>query len=163
MMIDMHWATPHLHAAHELTYFERLVVHAVRQWANDRSRWCEVVLELNRAWGPRRATLLSKTLADLFHEIGIAARRTIRLFPPVCCHVGYDELALLNLLAAQQRGASIHAEALLAWLVDPRGRTRIRGLSEEAARTIFDAGYEFPLRTTEAPARTAQRALRIAS
>jgi hypothetical protein len=144
----MNQATPFLHAADDLNYIERLFVHAIRQWAADRKRWPQVVLEFNRACGPRRASRICDDLARLFAAIGTGARRTIRLHPPVCCHVGHDEIAVLNLLAAHQRGAHAHAEALRVWLLCPCERAGVFTLCDDIARGVFEAGYEFQWRVS---------------
>jgi len=133
--------------AHDLNYMERLVLHALRQWVQNRDLWSEVVLEFNRACGPRTATRLCDGLDQLFRDLGIQARRHLRLYPPVCCRISQDELCILNLLAAHQAGEVRHAQALLQWLV-PNTAVRPIGLvSKSIARELFETGYTLEYRT----------------
>ncbi|MEP4887021.1 MAG: hypothetical protein ABJ215_11680 [Alphaproteobacteria bacterium] len=127
--------------ANDLNYMERLVLHALRQWVQNRARWSEVVLEFNRVCGPRTATRLCEALDNLFCDIGIEARRHLRLYPPVGCHVSQDELCILNLLAAHQAGDDSHAEALLRWLVPDTAADRIGLIARKIARILFETGY----------------------
>lgn len=127
--------------AHDLSYMERLVLHALRQWVRNRALWSEVVLEFNRACGPCAATRICESLDALFHELGVEARRNLRLYPPVCCHVSKDELCVLNLIAAHQAGAGPHADALLHWLVPGRAVARISDCARQIARELFETGY----------------------
>ena len=107
----------------------------------NRACWSEIVLEFNRACGPRTATRLCEALDSLFRDVGIEARRQLRLYPPVCCHVSPDELCILNLLAAHQAGEARHADALLLWLVPNKAARRIRESTREIARMLFETGY----------------------
>ncbi|HCP00609.1 MAG TPA: hypothetical protein DIT35_03870, partial [Rhodospirillaceae bacterium] len=74
-------------------------------------------------------------------DLGVEARRHLRLYPPVCCHVSKDELCVLNLIAAHQAGASRHADALLHWLVPCTAAPRIRLCARQIARDLFETGY----------------------
>jgi len=38
-MIEMSWSMPLPESSRQPTYVERLLVHALRQWVADRSRW----------------------------------------------------------------------------------------------------------------------------
>lgn len=134
-------------SAHDLNYMERLLLHALRQWVQDRARWNEVVLEFNRACGPRNATRLCEALDRLFRDLGAAARRHLRLYPPVCCHVSQDELCMLNLFATHQAGASLHADALLLLLVRESAAPRIRDSARTIALVLFETGYFLKPRT----------------
>jgi hypothetical protein len=141
-------ASPTAHPiANDLTYMDRLVLHALRQWVQNRARWSEVVLEFNRACGPRTATRLCEALDDLFRDIGVEARRHLRLYRPVCCHVSRDELCILNLLAAHQAGEVLHAEALLRWLVPEPAVRRIGQRARQIARILSETGYTLKYRT----------------
>jgi len=134
---------------HDLNYTERLVLHALRQWVQNRALWSEVVLEFNRACGPRAATRLCDALDELFCDLGINARRHLRLYPPLCCQISQDELCVLNLIAAQQAGASRHAAAILDWLVPEAAARRIGQCTREIARELFETGYTLNHRTSE--------------
>ena len=133
--------------AHDLNYMERLVLHALRQWVHNRARWSEIILEFNRVCGPRTATRLSEALDELFRDIGIGARRHLRLYPPVCCQVSQDELCILNLIAAHQAGAGLHADALLRWLVPETATGRIRQCAKQIAWILYETGYTLTIRT----------------
>jgi len=137
----------HQPTAHDLNYMERLVLHALRQWVRNRAGWSEIVLEFNRACGPRTATRLCEALDDLFRGVGIEARRHLRLYPPVCCRVSQDELCILNLIAARQAGAGQHADALLLWLVPESAAVRICESTRMIARELFESGYVLEYRT----------------
>jgi hypothetical protein len=146
--MNMTAASPTAHLnANDLTYMDRLVLHALRQWVQNRERWSEVVLEFNRACGPRTATRLCEALDDLFRDIGVEARRHLRLYPPVCCHVSRDELCILNLLAAHQAGEVLHAEALLRWLVSEPAARRIGQRARQIAQIMYETGYTLKYRT----------------
>ena len=133
--------------AHDLNYMERLLLHALRQWVQNRDCWSEIVLEFNRACGPRTATRICEALDRLFRDVGSAARRHLRLYPPVCCQVSQDELCILNLFAAHQAGAGSHADALLLWLVPTAAASRIRETARAIARELFETGYILEYRT----------------
>ena len=141
---------PHQPTAHDLNYMERLLLHALRQWVQNRAHWSEIVLEFNRACGPRTATRLCEALDEFFRDVGIEARRHLRLYPPVCCHVSPDELCILNLLAAHQAGEARHADALLLWLVPNKAARRIRESTRMIARLLFETGYILNHRTQPA-------------
>jgi hypothetical protein len=128
-------------SAHDLNYMERLVLHALRQWVQNRAQWSEVVLEFNRACGPRTATRLCDALDELFRDLGIRARRHLRLYPPVCCHISQDEICVLNLLAAYQAGEVLHAQAMLQWLVPNTAVRKIGLCAKSIARELFETGY----------------------
>lgn len=127
--------------SHDLAYIERLLLHALRQWVTSRERWPDIVLEFNRTCGPRPASRLCETLESLFHTLGLHARHRVRHYPTACCHVSHDELCLLNLLAAQQNGATLHTEALLRWMVSRVGIRQVRTQTRTIAECLFEAGY----------------------
>lgn len=143
--------------ADELTYMERLLLHSLRQWVQSRKRWSEIVLEFNRACGPRTATRLCEALDGLFRDVGVEARRQLRLYPPVCCHISQDELCLLTLLAAYQAGEILHAEALLRWLVPETAARRIGQSAKQIAGILFEAGYILRYKAPAAVGRRADR------
>ena len=140
----------HRPTAHDLNYMERLILHALRQWVHNRARWSEIILEFNRACGPQMATRLCEALDELFHDIGIEARRNLRLYPLICCQISQDELCILNLIAAQQAGAAPHAEALLQWLVPKSAVGRVGQCTRLIALTLFETGYALKYRTQPA-------------
>jgi len=81
-MSDMNSATvSHLDSG-RLSYTERLILQALRQWVADQKRWPDVVLEFNRTCGPRAATRICDALESAFRTLGLHARRQIRLHPP---------------------------------------------------------------------------------
>ena len=133
--------------AHELNYSERLVLHALRQWVQNRALWSKVVLEFNRTCGPSKATEICEALDRLFRELGTTARRNLRLHKPVSCRVSPDELCLLNLIAAHQAEAACHADGLMRWLVPYWEAQRIGDQCRQIARMLFDAGYTLEHRT----------------
>jgi hypothetical protein len=137
----------HHPTSHDLNYMERLVLHALRQWVHNRARWSEIILEFNRACGPQIATRLCEALNELFHDIGIEARRHLRLYLPVCCQVSQDELCILNLIAAHQADAGPHAKALLRWLVPESAVGRIEQSTMLIAQTLYETGYALEHRT----------------
>ena len=143
--------------AGDLAYMERLLLHSLRQWVQNRARWSEIVLEFNRACGPRTATRLCEALDELFRDVGVETRRHLRLYPPVCCHVSQDELCLLTLLAAHQAGEVLHAEALLRWLVPETAARRIGQRAMLIAGILFEAGYILRYRTPPAIGRRSDR------
>lgn len=132
---------PNRPSARDLNYMERLVLHALRQWVQNRAQWSEVVLEFNRACGPCTATRMCDALDELFRDLGIHARRHLRLYPPVCCHISRDEICILNLLAAYQAGEVLHAQAMLQWLVPITAIRKIGLCSRSIARELFETGY----------------------
>ncbi|MBS29253.1 MAG: hypothetical protein CL566_10095 [Alphaproteobacteria bacterium] len=146
----------------ELSYIERLLLHALRVWVARRDRWPEIVLEFNRACGPLPATRICETLQDLFHVLGIHARHRIRLCPMVCCHVSHDELCLLNLVAAQQDGAVVHADALTRWLVGNGAIDCVDAHTRTVAQHLYETGYTLERRyldTVALPEQTPVRQL----
>lgn len=147
-------------SAQELSYIERLLLHALRVWVARRDRWPEVVLEFNRACGPHPATGICETLEDLFHVLGIHARRHIRLCPMVCCHVSHDELCLLNLMAAHQEGAVLHANALTRWLVNGSASHLVGTHTRTVAQHLYDTGYTLERRYLESGGTPAQTPVR---
>lgn len=145
-MIEMTWSTPQ-HVTHsELTYIERLLVHAQRQWVADRSRWPEVVLEFNRACGPRRATRICEALESVFRTLGQHARRQIRLYPVICCRISHDEICLLNLLSTHQARETTHADALTDWLVSRPAVAALRADIDTVTRELCEANYQLEIR-----------------
>lgn len=145
-MIEINRTTPQTVSATELSYVERLLLHALRQWVSDRARWPEVVLEFNRTCGPRAATRMCEALDAAFRTLGLHARRHIRLHPVLCCSVSQDELCLLNIIAAHQSQSVLHAQAMTEWLVSPQA---VRALGDEidvVARSLCDVGYTLDIR-----------------
>ena len=138
---------PHLKST-TLSYIERLILHALRQWVTDQKRWPGIVLEFNRACGPRAATQICDALQTTFRTLGLHARRHIRLHPPTSCRISQDELCLLNIHATHQSQSTLHCQALINWMV-PRGATALL-LSDidQVARSLFDAGYVLDVRRT---------------
>lgn len=151
-MIEMNWSTPPHITHRELTYIERLLVHAQRQWVADRSCWSNVVLEFNRACGPRRATRICEALESAFRTLGQNARRQIRLHPVVCCRISHDETCLLNLLAAYQSRETAHAEALIAWLVSRQAAASLTADIDIVTRELCEANYLLEVRQPSARA-----------
>ena len=149
-MNDLHRSKPQLTAAATLTYIERLLVHALRQWVHDQSRWPEVVLEFNRTCGPRASTRLCEALDSAFRTLGLHARRNIRLHPVLCCHVSQDELCLLNIIAAHQAHSSRHAEGMMNWLVSRDAAPVLKSDIDVIARALCEADYILDIRRSPA-------------
>lgn len=145
-MTEINWSTAQHMPHSELTYIERLIIHAQRQWVADRSRWPEVVLEFNRACGPRRATRICQALDSAFQTLGLYARRQIRLHRPVCCRISHDEICLLNMLAAHQSRAVLHARCLIEWLVPPQAAERLSSDIDVITRELCEADYSLEVR-----------------
>lgn len=158
-MVEIDWGIPLPESAQELTYAERMIVHALRMWAHDRRRWIDVILEFNRVCGPQPASRICQSLDGAFHELGTRARRRIRLHLPMCCHVSPDELCVLNLVAAIQHGEPLHAQAVARWLLPAGTAPGVTAHLAIAAEGLFACGYELPLRRP-APAREAEDAPR---
>ncbi len=140
-MIEMTWSTPAHTPAATLTYMERLLVHALRQWAADKALWPDVTLEFNRACGPRAATLICESLETMFRNIGLNARRRLRLHQPTCSLVSPDELCVLNLIAARQNCDADHARALADWLLPREAAATLEPFVEATARQLGETGY----------------------
>lgn len=145
-MIEMNWSTPQSLSADELSYVERLLLHALRQWVSDKERWPEVVLEFNRTCGPRAATRMCESLEAAFRTLGLHARRHVRLHPLLCCSVSQDELCILNVIAAHQSPSALHAKALINWLVSPQAAPALEAEIDIVARSLCDAGYTLDIR-----------------
>lgn len=145
-MIEMSWSTPQPESAYQLSYAERLLVHALRQWVADRARWSDVVLEFNRGCGPHAATRICDALESAFDTLGRHARRRVRLHRPVCCRISHDEVCLLNLIAARQSGAQSHADALMSWLVEGAYASQLARDLDVVAGALLEAGYTLEVR-----------------
>lgn len=154
-MIDLNWATQHDAERGHLIYIERLVLHALRQWVRDQSRWPEIVLEFNRICGPRAATRLCESLDSAFRTLGLHARRRIRLLPVGCARVSADEVCVLNIIAAHQARAARHADAMIGWLVVKGAAISLKSDIDVIARILFEAGYVLDIRTSAARPATA--------
>lgn len=145
-MVEIDRGDPQPEDAQTLSYAERLIVHALRMWARDRRRWIDVILEFNRVCGPQPASRICQGLDEAFREIGMHARRRIRLHMPTCCHVSPDELCVLNLMAAIQHGEEPHVRAAACWLLPPKCTPGVSEHLAVAAEGLFACGYELPLR-----------------
>jgi hypothetical protein len=145
-MIEINQPTAIQMAAADLSYIERLILHALRQWVADEERWPEVVLEFNRSCGPRAATRICEALQSTFRTLGLHARRQIRLHPLVCCRVSPDELCLLNIVAAHQSQSAFHGQAMINWLVSRNASEALRSDTDLVARGLFEAGYMLDVR-----------------
>jgi len=153
-MIEMSWSMPLPESSRQPTYVERLLVHALRQWVADRSRWSGVVLEFNRICGPHAATQICEALDSAFETLGRHARRRVRLHRPVCCRISHDETCLLNLIAARQNGADGHAHALMRWMVKSAFAAELERDLDIVAGVLLEAGYTLEVRTRTANAET---------
>lgn len=145
-MSEMNWPTPQPATTCELSYIERLLLHALRQWVSDQAHWPEVVLEFNRSCGPRAATQMCEALDATFRTLGLHARRPIRLHPLLCSSVTQDELCLLNIIAAHQSRAPRHARAMIDWLVTPQAAPDLGSQTDILARSLCEAGYVLDVR-----------------
>ncbi|MDE0780541.1 MAG: hypothetical protein OSB67_07270 [Alphaproteobacteria bacterium] len=145
-MIEMNQPTATEIAAADLSYIERLILYALRQWVADEERWPDVVLEFNRSCGPRAATRICEALQSTFRTLGLHARRQIRLHPLICCRVSPDELCLLNILAAHQSQSAFHGQAMINWLVSRNAAGALRSDIDLVARGLFEAGYMLDVR-----------------
>jgi hypothetical protein len=149
-MSDMNSATvSHLDSGH-LSYTERLILHALRQWVADQKRWPDVILEFNRTCGPRAATRICDALESAFRTLGLHARRQIRVHPPICCRVSQDELCVLNIVATYQSQSRLHCRALINWMVPGHAVSNLISDIDQVARGLFDAGYILETRRNSA-------------
>jgi hypothetical protein len=145
-MNKMNQPTPESISAGDLSYVERLLLHALRQWVSDRTRWPEVVLEFNRTCGPRAATRMCESLEAAFRTLGLHARRHVRLHPLLCCSVSQDELCVLNVIAAHESQSALHAKSLINWLVSPQAASALETEIDILPRSLYDAGYILNIR-----------------
>ena len=145
-MSDMNSAAAFRLKSDDLSYIERLVLHALRQWVTDQKRWPDVVLEFNRACGPRAATRICDALESAFRTLGLHSRREIRLHPLICCHVSQDELCVLNIVATYQSQSSVHCQALINWIIPGHAVSVLKSDIDQVARGLFSAGYALEVR-----------------
>ena len=145
-MNKMNRPTPESSSAGDLSYVERLLLHALRQWVSDRTRWPEVVLEFNRTCGPRASTRICESLEAAFRTLGLHARRHLRLHPLLCCSISQDELCILNVIATHQSQSVLHAKSLINWLVSPQAASALETEIDILARSLYEAGYILNIR-----------------
>ena len=149
-MSDMNSATvSHLDSG-RLSYTERLILQALRQWVADQKRWPDVILEFNRICGPRAATRICDALESAFRTLGLHARRQIRVHPPICCRVSQDELCVLNIVATYHSQSRLHCRALINWMVPGHAVSNLISDIDQVARGLFDAGYILETRRNSA-------------
>ena len=161
-MIEMTWSTPTPHVpAQRLGYIEQLLVQSLRKWVADRNCWPNIVLEFNRACGPHAATTVCEALESVFHNLGVNARRRIRLHRPVCCLISPDEVCVLNLIAAVQTQDPVRVRALTEWLVPKRAAEVLEADIDTIARGLAESGYTFPVRANRACPRVPTEGVKI--
>lgn len=148
---------PHLRHA-DLTYIERLLVHAQRQWVADQTSWARMVLEFSRACGPRRATCICEALDATFETLGRHARRQIRLHPVLCSRISPDEICLLNLLAAHQSRHTTHVRALIDWLVPAHAAAALQAHIDVVTRALAQSDYLLVVRHADSRPQSAVQA-----
>ena len=151
---------PHLRHS-DLTYIERLLVHAQRRWVADQTSWTHLVLEFSRACGPRRATCICEALEATFETLGRHTRRQIRLYPLLCSRISPNEIGLLNLLAAHQSRDTTHVGALIDWLVPGHSAGALRAHIDIVTRALTQCDYLLAVRHADTrPHSAAQASIR---
>ncbi len=140
----------------DLEEAEHLLVWALRRWLaglqdNSAQQWSLVWSDFAKRFGTEDGRKGLAGLAALVKELQISARRTIHHLPPCCRFLEADELSVLGLVGACQRGDWELARAQAEWLVRTDG---IGGMLEAGARlsSVLSAhSLRLPERSLGAP------------
>lgn len=138
----------------DLAPAERLVVEAFRRWllGAQESRgqhWAMAWNEFAELLGPADGRAGFAGLVAIMREIGEHGRRTLRYHPVCCPCVSSDELWLIGVVAACQRGDLNRAQRQAEWMVQGDGIGDVLGAACNLACALKAHDLIMPVRAGE--------------
>lgn len=134
----------------ELTDAEQLMVWAFRSWAFAHHASRSVERDIQRGCGREEGERVTVAIRSILVLIALYGRRPLRLGPPGWPGVTTDEIRLLQLYAAGQRGSADAVRAHLAWMLCPVHTAHPEIAVAHAAAILGRSGFHLPWRCEEA-------------
>ena len=135
----------------ELSEAERLIVWAARRWLlglheNSAEHWDLVWNAFARQFGARDGKAALSGLALLLRERLQAGRRPMLCHRPCCGLLSADEICVLGLVGACQRGDWPLARGLGEWMARPEGMGDLIEAGSRLAAVLHRHALELPKR-----------------
>ncbi len=145
----------------ELAEAEAVVLVALRRWivgsrGQDPRLWSLAWNDLAAALGTEPGRDALTALIAIVRAICCSARRTIEYHQPCCPCVCADEICILALIGACQRGEVQAAEGLAEWLVLRDGMPKLLDGAGRLAAVLTAQGHRLPSRVEPAPNRAVE-------
>jgi len=138
----------------ELAPIELLLVEVFRRWLLGAQEcraqhWAMASNDFAHVLGPIDGKAGLASLAVIMRELGEHGRRPIRYHPVCCPCVGADELWLIAIVGACQRGELDHAHRLAEWMVRADGIGGVIGAASRLAGALQAQERLMPARAGE--------------
>jgi len=130
----------------DLTDTEQLMVWGFRTWAFAHHASRSVERDLRKGCGREEGEWVTVAIRSVLVLIALYGRRPLRLAPPGWPAVTTDEIRLLQLFSAGQRGAAEGVQAHLTWLLRPGHGAHPEIAVGHAAAILGRSGFALPWR-----------------
>ena len=130
----------------DLTDAEQLMVWAFRSWVFAHQASRHVERDLRKGCGREEGERVSVAIRSVLVLIALYGRRPLRLSPPGWPAVTTDEIRLLQMFSAGQRGCAQAVQAHLGWLLRPGHAAHPEIAVAHAAQILARSGFALPWR-----------------
>lgn len=132
----------------ELSAAERLILWSIRALAEGQSNWSLVQKELWGCCGPVTIEAVLQSLHETLTVLAVHHRRVLTVRKLGIPRLSADEVTLLSLIAAAQRGHASKTEAISRWLVRNNGHEAMMAAASRFAESLTRSGIRLTLAAT---------------
>ena len=135
----------------ELDAAEQLLLNGIRHWIAGWVRmspepWEQAWADFSRQLGRSRSREAVAALAGLVDTLRGNVRRSFHYHQPCCPCIGADEICLVLMAGAAQRGQQSRVGAMARWLVHERAVPEIGRHATAIAEVLTRSGLSLPYR-----------------